>query len=119
MIEELLKYGPLILSVIGMVGGVGAWAARKSFAGRDDVSSENTKLHKRINQVSTRLELAEQRLAAVPGVGEVGDLKVQLATIHGDYKAMAATMVGLKESLEGIQAAVQHISEHLLNTKVR
>jgi predicted nucleic acid-binding Zn-ribbon protein len=111
--DELLKYGPLIALILNGLGLWWVWSMRKAFATPDDVN----KLHRRINDVTNRVSLAEQKLASVPTISEVGDLKVQLASIHGDYKAMAATMEALKDSLEGIQSAVQHISEHLLNTK--
>lgn len=110
---EIVTYSPLIALALNALLAWYVWSMRKAFASTDEIG----KLHRRINEVGTRLQLAEQKLAGLPTIGEIGDLKVQLATIHGDYKAMAATMTGLKETMEGIQAAVQHISEHLLNTR--
>ncbi|MBK8157973.1 MAG: DUF2730 family protein [Rhodospirillaceae bacterium] len=106
--EQYLQIAAIVVGLLNLPIAWFLWSLRKAFASKEEVAT-----------LRTKQELLAKQLEGVPSGGDIAKLQVQLAEIHGDHKALSATMEGMKDSMDGVKGSVQLISEHLLNAKVK
>lgn len=108
MLEVMLKWAPLALSVINLAFYLVLWIVGKTLVSKHELDD----VRKRVTHLE---ELAE----AAPGWTTLDDLKTRIAAVDGDLKGLGAKIEGLHYLLSNLQGTLDIVQQHLLQADNR
>lgn len=84
---------------------------------RTDVDDRFRTGSKRMDDLSSRVQVLEETVKAMPAKDDVHQLHLTLSEMGGDMKAIRATMRGMSDSLSRTEGIVSRHEDHLRGTK--
>lgn len=112
MIDPKLFLDALALLISVSVGVYAFFVNR-----RTDVDQRFHDGTQRMNRLQERISNLETEFKQMPGKDEVTDLRILLADMGGDMKAMTATMQSMAKSMERLENSVSRHEDHLRDSK--
>ncbi|WP_439523193.1 DUF2730 family protein [Marivita sp.] len=112
MIDPKLFLDALAL-LISVAVGVYAFFVNR----RTDVDQRFHDGTQRMNRLQERISNLETEFKQMPGKDEVTDLRLLLADMGGDMKAMTATMHSMAKSMERLENSVTRHEDHLRDSR--
>lgn len=103
MLEVMLKWAPLALSIINLAFYAVLWIVGKTLVSKRE-----------LDEVRARVAHLEEIAETAPGWGALDDLKTRLAELDGDLKALDAKIEGLRDLLANVQGTLEMVQQHLL-----
>ncbi len=100
----------LLISVAGLVWGIGLAVWTRYVAGQSATKDEIKQLKEESNALEVRLARVETRLEQVPGAEAVHKIEVAVSALEGDLKKISATV-------EPIARSTRRIEDYLLNER--
>ena len=107
----------LILDALALLISVGVGVYAFFVNRRTDVDKRFHDGTQRMNRMQERISGLESEFKQVPGKDEVTDLRLLLADMGGDMKAMTATMQSMSKSMERLENSVTRHENHLRDSK--
>lgn len=107
----------LFLDVLAFVISIGVGIYAFFVNRRKDVDQRFHDGTQRMNRLQERISTIEHEVKQMPGKDEVSDLRVMLADMGGDMKAMTATMLAMSKSMERLENSVSRHEDHLREKK--
>ena len=108
--DLLLKYWPLAAFLLNLIAVWVLWSMRHAFASKADLQ----KASERLDALDGRVALIEERERLGPQAEDLAELVKKMADLHGDYRALAATITAQGERMSGMMAELSRISSYLL-----
>jgi hypothetical protein len=112
MIENVLKYWPIIVVFGSLISSWVAWSARREFVTHKDLSESEIKTGKRIGAVEKRVMDLEQGMAiiktkidALPTRDDIAKIELGLSNLSGDLKGIAASVKSVERATHLITRA--------------
>jgi hypothetical protein len=109
-LKEVLLYVTAATAVISLVTTI--WTILSSGSRQNAVRIDAHA--RRIEAVEARLQGVEQTVRAMPAKDDVHDLRLALADMKGELRAMHVAMTGTREIMGRLEAVVTRHEEHLL-----
>ncbi len=103
----------LFLDVLAFVISIGVGIYAFFVNRRKDVDQRFTEGSRRMDRIDARVGKLESTVDAMPGKDEVHALRLLLAEMSGDLKAMTATMGGMSETMKRLENSVSRHDDHL------
>lgn len=107
LIDLINEYASLIGLVAPPLCGWIWWSAKKSFAGKNEVTAMQTAQ----TAILARLESLE---ANVPDNQTMHKIELSLTELRGDMKAVCGRMDGMETSIVGLKNEISMLLEHHL-----
>jgi predicted nucleic acid-binding Zn-ribbon protein len=108
MLELMLKWAPLLLSVVNLAFYAVLWVVGKTLVSKRE-----------LDEVRTRVAHLEEVAESAPGWNALNDLKGRIAALDGDLKRLDAKIEGLRDLLANLQGTLDMVQQHLLEAEVR
>jgi hypothetical protein len=103
MLETLLKWAPLALSVINLAFYLVLWIVGKTLVSQRE-----------LEEVKTRVTHLEDVAAAAPGWVALDDLRTRIGALDGDVRGLGAKIEGLRDLMSNLQGTLDLVQQHLL-----
>lgn len=84
---------------------------------KQDVEAKFKVGSKRMDGLDRRIAKAEQEIAAMPGKDDLHEVKIALAEMAGEMKAMAASQRSTNDLLRRLETVVGRHEDHLLGPR--
>jgi hypothetical protein len=115
------KIAGLVGGLLGSIGGVAVWMARRTLVTHDDLRASFDAHDDRHKELDKRLADGERQFAVIrsdiehlPDVDDLADLKDRVGDVEGSIRALTATVGGLKDVLERVERPLNILVEHHL-----
>ena len=106
--EFIAQYGAVVATGVNLIVIWAVWSIRRAVDEQlGAVKDGMGRMHGRV----TRLESA---LDAVPSGSEIGGLKEQIASLHGDMRMIGAHIDGLRDVTKTLSISLDRINDYLL-----
>jgi hypothetical protein len=105
----------LFVDVLALLISVGACVYAFFVNRRKDVDQRFTEGSRRMDRIDARVAKLESALEAMPGKDDVHSLRLLLADMGGEMKAIHATMGGMSETMKRLENSVARHDDHLRN----
>lgn len=118
--DWLNKYWPLIGFLLQGAFAWLLWSMRKVFATKEELATLGKKVDKvAAAQTVTAGELVglSKELKNLPTAAAVSDIKLSIAAIEGDYKAISTNVDNMDRHITSIGKSVDRIEDWLMNGK--
>jgi hypothetical protein len=112
----VLDWWPVLSVAVSMALAWGLWSIRRTIDERLSHLLSNVKTRQDAQEV--RIVAIEERQRNSPSDRDIGMIREQLATLHGEIRTTGATMNGIAESQRRVQASTDRISDYLLTKGV-
>ena len=107
LFDPTVTVGVIVTVVLAIVG----WVQMVRKATNERIGS----LVGRQDRHETRLQSLEQTVTGLPAKDHIHDLKLELAALRGELKAMAAVMEGNNKIMVRLETIVTRHEDHLLD----
>lgn len=105
--EILIRWAPLMLTVIQLLLGWGIWSMRKEFVRREECMTRAGTLAQRVGQVETMID-------GLPSAKSWNKMQVAIEEVRGSNRVVLAKLEGQNELLKRIEHPMSLLMEHHL-----
>lgn len=114
MIDSILSWAPLVLSVVQLLLAWVLWSMRQEFVRRVDCGKERDGMAKCHIDLAHRVAAAEADIGNMPRPAAWSKMQVAMEEVRGSNKVLLAKLEGQSEILKRIEHPVQLLMEHHL-----
>lgn len=112
MMDAIIKWTPMLLTVVQLLLAWVIWSMRKEFVRQDDCAKHKGKLAECHAALATRVTNAEAEIGNMPQPAAWSKMQVAIEEVRGSNRVVLAKLEGQSELLKRIEHPMQLLMEH-------